>query len=154
MEPGGPQRPGPLPVAWDEAREVVALVLTLCAALMAVAPIVFRIIDGQIDRAGFRSAMQGATFSVTGVAILGAAVLVATTPAVDVTPKLRRLVAWTAALIVVLCALHILDLLFAESAGVRKFFLRFPTIASRPLPTGLMAGLAGWLARRVVPFPA
>lgn len=155
MSSAGPDDLGPAPVSWDEAREVVALVLSLCAGLMALAPVAFRVIDGQWDRNGFRSALQGATTPVTGLVILGAAVIVATTPAADVTPRLRTIVNLVAAIVVVLCVAHILDLLFAESAGgVRRFFTRFPTIAWRPLPTALMAGMAGWLARRVVPFPS
>lgn len=154
MEPAGPPDRGPVPVSWDEAREVVALVLSLCAALMALAPVAFRLIDGQWDRNGVRSALQGATTPVTGLVILGAAVIVATTPAADVTPRLRRIVNFVAVVVVTLCVVHILDLLFAESAGgVRRFFTRFPTILWRPAPTALMAALAGWMARRVVPFP-
>lgn len=128
--------------------------LGVCAASMALAPLAFRVIDGQWDRNGFRSALQAATTPVTGLVILGAAVIVATTPAADVTPRLRGIVNLVAMTVVVLCVAHILDLLFAESAGgVRRFFTRFPTILWRPAPAGLMAGVAGWLARRVVPFP-
>ena len=154
MHPAGPDDPGTAPVSWDEARELIAIVLGLCAASMALAPIAFRLIDGQLDRDGFRSALQGATTPSTGLVILGAAVIVATTPAADVTPRLRTLVNLVAVVVVVLCVAHILDLLFAESAGgVRRFFTRFPTILWRPAPAGLMAGLASWTARRVVPFP-
>ena len=153
MDPAGPDGPGPAPVSWDEAREVIALVLSFCAASMALAPVAFRLIDGQWDRNGFRSALQGATTPTTGVVILMAAMIVATTPAADVTPRLRRIVNLVAAIVVVLCVIHIIDLLFAESAGgVRRFFTRFPTILWRPAPAALMAGVAGWTARRVVPF--
>lgn len=154
MDRSEPDVGGPAPVSWDEAREIVALVLSLCALLMALAPVTFRLIDGQWDRNGFRSALQGATTPVTGLVILGAALVVATTPALDVTPRLRSIVSIVATIVVVLGVVHILDLLFAESAGgIRRFFTRFPTILWRPAPTTLMAGLAGWLARRVVPFP-
>lgn len=154
MAPTGPDGLGPAPVSWDEAREVVALVLSICAASMALAPVAFRLIDGQWDRNGLRSALQGATTPVTGFVILGAALIVATTPAADVTPRLRSIVNLVAAVVVTLCVIHILDLLFAESAGgTRRFFTRFPTILWRPAPTALMAGMAGWMARRVVPFP-
>jgi hypothetical protein len=154
MHPAGSGDPGPVPVSWDEAREVIALVLSFCAASMALAPIAFRLIDGQWDRNGFRSALQGATTPATGLVVLAAAVVVATTPAADVTPRLRRIVNLVAVIVVVLCVIHILDLLFAESAGgVRRFFTRFPTILWRPGPAALMAGVASWTARRVVPFP-
>ena len=155
MDPARPDDLGPAPVSWDEAREIVALVLSLCAALMALAPVAFRLIDGQWDRNGLRSALQGATTPVTGLVVLGAALVVATTPAADVTPRLRWIVNLVAAVVVTLCVIHILDLLFDESAGgLRRFFTRFPTILWRPAPTALMAGLAGWMARRVVPFPS
>lgn len=154
MDPAGPHERGPAPVSWDEAREVVALVLTLSAAFIAVGALLFRLIDGQWDRSGFRSALQGATSPTIGLVILGAALIVATTPAADVIPRLRQAVNVVALLILVLAVAHIVDLLFAETAGgVRRFFTRFGTIMWRPLPTALMAGVAGWLARRVVPFP-
>lgn len=154
MEPAGRDDRGPAPVSWDEAREIVALVLSLCATFMALGPVAFRLIDGQWDRNGLRSALQGSASPSTGIVILAAAVLVATTPAVDVTPRLRRIVSLVATIVVILAIVHILDLLFAESAGgVRRFFTRFATILWRPAPTALMGGMAGWLARRVVPFP-
>ncbi|MEM7141820.1 MAG: hypothetical protein AAF548_12395 [Actinomycetota bacterium] len=154
MEPTGPPERGPAPVSWDEAREVVALVLTVCAASVAIGAVFFRLVDGQLDRDGVRSALQGATSPSTGLIILGAGLIVATTPAQDVAPRLRQAVNVVAMLILVLAVLHIVDLLFAETAGgVRRFFTRFGTIAWRPLPTALIAGCAGWLARRVVPFP-
>lgn len=154
MEPGGPHQQGPLPVAWDEAREVVALCLALCAALMAAAPIASRLIDGQLDRWAWNGTLISATTPSVGLVILGAAVLVATTPAVDVAPGTRRSVTIVSTAILVLAVVLIIDILFGPTAGgVREFFRRFPTILRSPLPTALMAGLAGWLARRVVPFP-
>ncbi|GJM37260.1 MAG: hypothetical protein DHS20C19_06270 [Acidimicrobiales bacterium] len=154
MEPGGQGEHGPLPVAWDEAREVVALGLTLCAALMAAAPIVSRLIDGQLDRWAWNGTLISSTTPSVGVVILGAAVLVATTPAVDVAPGTRRAVSIVSTVITVLAVVLILDILFGPTAGgVREFFRRFPTILRSPLPTALMAGMAGWLGRRVVPFP-
>ena len=154
MHPAGPDDPGPAPVSWDEAREVIALVLGFCAAAMALSPLAFRLIDGQWDRDGFRSALQGATTPSTGLVVLGAAVIVATTPAADVTPRLRGFVNLVALVVVALCVIHILDLLFADSAGgVRRFFTRFATVLWRPAPAGLMAGMASWTALRVVPFP-
>ena len=154
MAPPHPPDSAPGVVPWDEAREVVALVLTLCAALMVLAPIAFRLIDGQADRAGFRSALQGASAPVVGVVILGAAVLIATTPAADVTPRLRSMVTVVAWLVIAVSVMTIVDLLFAETAGgMRRFFTRFPTILWRSAPTALMAGVAAWTAWRVVPFP-
>ena len=153
MDRAGPDNFGPAPVPWDEARELVAIVLSLVAVLIAVSPILIRLIDGQLDRNGFRSALTGAT-PTTGLLTLGAAVLVATTPAADVTPRLRSLV--TGACLIV-CAIGVLasfDVLFADAAGgVRHFFTRFPTILRFSGSAALLSGTAAWVARRVVPFP-
>ncbi len=154
MEPAGPNGNGPAPVPWDEAREVVSLILAICAGLMVLSPVAFRLIDGQSDRAALRSAVTGAG-PTTGIVILGAAVLVATTPALDVTPRLRTFVFRVAVLVLVFAVVAILDTLFAESAGgVRRFFTRFPTILRFPGPAALLSGTAAWLARRVVPLPS
>lgn len=155
MDSAGPPERGPAPVSWDEAREVVALGLSLCAALMTLAPIIIRLIDGQLDRWAWNGTLTSSTQPLVGIIILGAAVLVATTPAVDVAPGLRRAVNVVAGFVLLLALILIVDLLFGPTAGgVRNFFKRFPTIMRFPLPTALMAGLAGWLARRVVPFPS
>gem|GEM_PF-1269676 len=151
-------RPGPNDrgldlVPWDEAREVVVVVLTLCAASMVLAPILFGLVDGQYDRAGFASSLSGLR-PLTGFVVLGAATLTATTPAADVVPRLRSAVAGVATLIMVIGVLSIFEILFSDSAGgVRRFSLRFPTILTFKGPATLMAGCAAWLARRVIPFP-
>ena len=44
-EGGGPGANGPLPVSWDEARELVALVLLLSAASIVVSPVVRELAD-------------------------------------------------------------------------------------------------------------
>lgn len=154
MDGAGAHERGPTPVAWDEAREVVALGLTLCAALMAVAPIVNRFIDGQLDRWAWNGTLASSTQPVVAFAVLGAALLVATTPPADVAPATRRAVSLVSTFILALAVILILDILFGPTAGgVRAFFRRFPTALRFPAPTALMAAMAGWLARRVVPFP-
>ena len=154
MEPGGPHDQGPLPVAWDEAREVVTLGLALCAALMAIAPIVARLLDGQFDRWAWNGTLQASTTPTVGIVTLGSAVLVATTPAVDIAPATRKAVTVASTVVLLLAVVLILDTLFGPTAGgVREFFRRFPVIARSSLPTALMAGMANWMARRVVPFP-
>lgn len=141
-------------MSWDEAREVVTLLLVISAALVVLAPVIARLIDGQIDRDGLGSMTDGIGPS-SGLLLLGAGVLVATTPPEDVVPALRRALVQVAAVAVVLGVIAILDLLFADAAGgVRRFFLRFPTMMRRPVPGTLLAGAALWLGRRVVPFPA
>jgi len=144
---------GPAPVPWDEAREVVALVVTLAAALIVAAPILGRLIDGQLDRNGVRSALTGAT-PTAGLLLLGAAVLVATTPAADVTPVLRSIVVRVSVAVFVVAIIAVFDILFADAAGgVRHFFTRFPTILRFSGPAALLSGAAAWVAHRVVPFP-
>jgi hypothetical protein len=153
MDPTGPNARGPDLVPWDEAREVVTLVLAIAAVLMALAPIAFRLIDGQSGREAFRSALTGAG-PTTGLVTLAAAVLIAMTPAVDVTPGLRVTVFRVSVLVLVLALLSIFEMLFAEPAGgVRVFFNRFPTILRFSGPGALFSGTAAWLARRVVAFP-
>ena len=145
---------GPDLIPWDEAREIVTVVLTLAAASMTLAPILHRLIDGQYDRNGFVSAMAGVR-PLTGALVLGAATLVATTPFADMVPKLRAAVAGVALLVTVIGIVSILEILFSESAGgVRHFFVRFPTILTFKGPATLMAVTAAWVAHRVIPFPS
>jgi ABC-type Fe3+ transport system permease subunit len=140
-------------VTWDEAREVVTLLLLVSAALVLVAPILARLIDGQLDRAGW-GAMTDGVQPTSGLMLLAAGVLVATTPPADVVPALRRTLVRVAFVAVLLGLVGIIDLLFAESTGgTRRFFLRFPQIMRFKLPGTLLAGAALWLGRRVVPFP-
>ncbi len=140
-------------VSWDEARELVALVLSIAAVLITVAPVLGRLIDGQLDRNGLRSALTGAT-PTTGLLALGAAVLVATTPVVDVTPRLRSTVVAVSLLVCAVALVASLDILFSEaSGGVRGFLTRFPTILRFSGPAALLGGTAAWVARNVVPFP-
>jgi hypothetical protein len=154
MESGGPNGVGPHAVPWDEAREVVTLILALAATLMVLSPVAFRFIDGQFDRAAFRSSLTGAG-PLTGLVVIGAGILVATTPAVDVTPLLRTVVFRVALLVLVIALLAMFETLFAEPAGgVREFFKRFPTTLRFSTPGALFAGTAAWLSRRVVAFPA
>jgi hypothetical protein len=153
MDPSGSDELGPAPVPWDEAREVVTLVLTIAAALIASSPILGRLIDGQSDRSGLRSALTGAT-PTTGLLVLGAAVLVATTPAADVAPQLRSIVVTVSLVVFAIAIVAMLDVLFDDAAGgVRRFFTRFPTILRFSGPAALLSGTAAWVSRRVVPFP-
>jgi len=154
MDPDGSDEVGPDLVPWDEAREVVALMLALAAALMVLSPVAFRLIDGQFDRAAFRSSLAGAG-PLTGLVVLGAGVLVATTPTVDVTPRLRTIVFRVAVLVLVIALAAMFETLFSEpTGGVREFLKRFPTTLRFSIPSALFAGTAAWLARRVVAFPS
>ena len=153
MAPKGPDEIGPAAVPWDEARELVALVLAIAALFVAVSPILGRFIDGQLDRDGFRSALTGAN-PTAGLMTLGAALLVATTPAVDVTPRLRATVVMVSTLVFAIAVFAVLDILFDDATGgMRRFFSRFPTILRFSGSAALLSGTAAWVALRVVPFP-
>lgn len=150
----GPIDRSPNLIPWDEAREIVIVVLVLTATSMTLAPVLHRLLDGQYDRNGFVSAMGGVR-PLTGALVLGAAILVATTPAVDMVPKLRSAVAGVALLIFAIGIIAIFEILFSGSAGgVRHFFVRFPTILTFKGPATLMAAAAAWVAHRVIPFPS
>ena len=78
-----------LPVSWDEAREALIVVLLVCAVLRMLGPL-----SGFIDeRWGvFSDDLAELTRNAsptTGLMVIGAAVLVATTPQVDLVPSLR-----------------------------------------------------------------
>ena len=90
-----------LPVSWDEAREALIVVLLVCARLRMLGPL-----SGFIDeRWGvFSDDLAELTRNAsptTGLMVIGAAVLVATTPQVDLVPSLRTatvVIAWVVTL--------------------------------------------------------
>lgn len=153
MAAPGPRSGGPAPISWDEARELILIVLLVCATAMVLSPILARLIDGQLNRDGIGSAVTGAQ-PTTGLIVLAASILVATTPPEDLVPTLRRATFQVALLVAVIGLIAMLDVLFSPAAGgVRNFFARFPAILRFSGPATLMAGIAAWTARRVVAFP-
>ncbi len=140
----------PLAVTWDEAREVLVVVLLVAALLHLVAPML-------------RYADQGRSFAwwddlygvlnnvdaLTGLMLLGAAVAVCTTPAADIVPRLRWAVYWISVLVVVLGLIAIVNVLSVATPGDAAM-LRLSVLAWRPGPAVLLAGTAAWMARRVV----
>ena len=121
-------------VPWDEAREILSVVLLVAVALHTAAPMIRFI--GQERSYPLWDGLYGVLANVdavTGVLLLGAAVAVCTTPAADVVPRLRK-VAYTAALIVVaLGVLSIINVLSVASAGDTAL-MRIALIAWRPAP--------------------
>lgn len=139
-------------VAWDEAREVLVVVLLASAMLHLVAPMVRY--AGVASRYSFWEDLYSALANVnalTGVLLLGAAVAVCTTPAADVVPRLRQTVYWASLAVVVLGVVAVVNVLSAPSAGDAAA-LRLAVVAWRPGPALLLSGSAAWMSRRVVLF--
>lgn len=146
---------GPLPVAWDEARELVAIVLLVAAVMVAVAPGVRFI--GQGGPFGFWDDVADVLLGINttvGLLLLGSAILVCTVSPVDVVPALRRAVVIISAVIAVLGFVALVLELTSPSANEREaVWIRLQLVLRRSAPATLLAGTAAWLAHRVVPFP-
>ena len=152
---GGPDPSGPPPVAWDEARELVALVLLVSAAMIVVAPGVLFI--GVGGRFGFWDDLADILANVNptvGLLLLGAAVLVCTTPPVDVVPLLRRAVLVVSAVVALLgIVVMLIELTSPSAVSDQAVWIRLQLVLRRSAPATLMAATASFLAHRVVPFP-
>lgn len=140
----------PLAVAWDEAREVLVVVL-LGAALLHVAAPMIRYAG--IDRRypwwdDLHSALTNVN-AITGLLLIAAAVAVCTTPAADMVPRLRQTVYWVSLIVALLGVLAIINVLSVPSAGDATA-MRLAVVAWRPAPAVLLSGCAAWMARRVV----
>jgi len=140
----------PLAVAWDEAREVLVVVLLATALLHVVAPMIRY---AGIDRRypwwdDLHSALTNVN-TLTGLLLVGAAVAVCTTPADDMVPRLRQSVYWASVAVALLGVLAIVNVLSVPSAGDATA-MRLAVVAWRPGPAVLLSGCAAWMARRVV----
>ena len=140
----------PLTVAWDEAREVLVVVLLATALLHVAAPMIRY---AGIDRRypwwdDLHSALTNVN-ALTGLLLVGAAVAVCTTPADDMVPRLRQSVYWASVAVALLGVLAIVNVLSVPSAGDATA-MRLAVVAWRPGPAVLLSGCAAWMARRVV----
>ena len=140
----------PTPVAWDEAREVLVVVLLVATLLHVVAPMIRYI---GIDRRypwwdDLHSALTNVN-ALTGVLLVGAAAAVCTTPASDVVPRLRQSLYWISVAVALLGVLAIVNVLSVPSAGDAAA-MRLAVVAWRSGPAVLLSGCAAWMARRVV----
>jgi len=152
-EPGGDDSAddSELPVSWDEAREVVVVVLLTAAVLRILSPFL-----GYLD-AGVGGALADDIAEITrnadvftGILLLGAGCLIATTPAVDVVPALRRAGVLIATAIAVMAAWAlVIELTRASGSGVLG---RLQSVFGRSGPGLMLAATSAWLARRVIPF--
>ena len=140
----------PLAVAWDEAREVLAVVLLAAALLHMVAPMIRY---AGIDRRyswweDLYSALTNVN-ALTGILLLGASLAVCTTPAADMVPRLRQSVYWASVAVAVVGVVAVINVLSVPSAGDAAA-LRLAVVAWRPGPAVLLSACAAWMARRVV----
>ena len=141
-----------LPISWDEAREVVIVVLLVAASLYIISPIVGWL-DPRVRNAAFADDLAFMARNVSpssGLMLLGAGVLLATTPRSDVVPALRRavvLIAGTAVLVGVVAM--IVELTRVSGSGMSA---RLQTIFGRSGPGVLLAATTRWLALRVESF--
>lgn len=140
-----------LPISWDEAREVVVVVLLAAAALRVVSPFL-----GYLEsRVGGALADDIAEVTrnadvFTGMLLLGAGCLIATTPVVDIVPALRRAGVLMATVVAVMAGWAlVVELTRASGSGVLG---RLQSVFGRSGPGLILATTSAWLARRVVPF--
>ncbi len=139
-----------LAVAWDEAREILVVALLAAALLHVVAPVIRYL---GIDRRypwwdDLHSALTNVN-ALTGVLLLGAAVVVCTTPAADMVPRLRQSVYWISLAVAALGVVAIINVLSVPSAGDAAA-MRLAVVAWRSGPAVLLSACAAWMARRVV----
>ena len=148
---GGSNRRGTTPLARGEAVEVVVVISLAAAVMVVAAPMVRRIADGQLDRAGIQSALTNIDAR-SGLLLLLAAGLVATAPNAEVVPLLRSTVVRISAVIAVLGGLAMVLILTDVSAlsGAKGVLDRLGIVMARSGPGALLAGAATWLGRRVV----
>ncbi len=140
-----------LPVSWDEAREVVVVVLLTAAVLRVLSPLLGYLDSGRGGALSDDIAELTRNADVfTGVLLLGAGCLIATTPAVDVVPALRRTCVWIATTVAVMAGWAlIIELTRASGSGVLG---RLQSVFGRSGPSLLLAATSAWLGRRVIPF--
>ena len=140
----------PVAVAWDEAREVLVVVLLAAALLHLVAPMIRY--AGMDRRYSWWEDLHSTLTNVnalTGVLLVGAAVSVCTTPAADMVPRLRQSVYWASIAVAVLGVVAIINVLSVPSAADATA-TRLAIVAWRSGPAVLLSGSAAWMARRVV----
>lgn len=139
-----------LPISWDEARELIIVILLAGAVLRLLGPIAGYVDDNWGTFSDTLAELTRNAAPTTGLMVLGAGVLIATTPRNDVVPALRRATIIVATLVLLSGAIAIfVQLTRVSSAGV---FGRLETVFSRSGPAVLFAGAGRWLALRVVPF--
>lgn len=142
------------PVPWDEARELLVIVITAAALLWILQPVVEVLTDGV--GYGLTDDLQIALRHVDpvgGALVLAAAVVLASTPAVDVVPSLRRGLGVVAAMVTVAGIVALGVELVGQSAAVEAT-TRLQAVMARSGPGTLLSATAWWMAARVRALPA
>ncbi len=139
-------------VAWDEAREILVVVLLVAALLHLVGPMVrYTTLDHEYWQwSGLFQALTNVN-ALTGLLLLGSAVAVCTTPAADMVPRLRKWVFWAAAAVAVMGVVLTVNILTTSSYGTTAG-TRLAAVIWVPAPATVLSGTAAWMARKVVLF--
>lgn len=141
-----------LPVSWDEAREVLIVVLLVAAVLYIISPFI-GFFDTRLQGGTFGDDVAFLTRQVSpssGTMLLLAGILIATTPPGDVVPALRRAVIVIAGVAVFIGFIAVVvELTRVSGSGMAA---RLASAFARSVPGALLAGAGRWLAMRVVPF--
>jgi len=141
-------------VPWDEAREVLAVVLLLAAVLYIGGPVVrYLAADRQF---GFWDDLRVMLSNInvsSGLLLVGAAVTICTAPRGDTVPVLRRAVSIVATVVTVFGIFAIINVLTATTAD-DSVALRIAQVMLSSGPGAMLAGVAAWLVDRVDVLPA
>ncbi|RMH74962.1 MAG: hypothetical protein D6683_12015 [Actinomyces sp.] len=138
---------------WDEARELLVIVLAAAALLWILQPVVEVLTDGV--GYGLTDDLQVALRHVDplgGALMLAAAVVLASTPAVDVVPRLRRGLGVVTAVVAVAGIVALGVELVGQSAAVEPT-TRLQAVMARSGPGALLSVTAWWMVARVRAFP-
>ncbi len=150
MDDGGDRRASA--VVWDEAREILVVVLLVAALLHLAGPMAryATLGDEYWQWAGLFQALTNVN-ALTGLLLLGASVAVCTTPAADMVPRLRKWVFWAAAAVALLGVVLTVNILTTSSYGTTAG-TRLAAVIWVPAPATVLSGAAAWMARKVVLF--
>jgi len=140
-----------LPISWDEAREIVIVVSTAAAVLLMLSPVI-GFFEGRFPGA-FGDDVAELTRNAaptTGLLVLLAATLIATTPRDEIVPALRTAVGIVAFVVAAAgVAAMTVELTRPSASGV---FARLQSIFGRSGPGAMLGATARWLVLRVEPF--
>jgi cytochrome bd-type quinol oxidase subunit 2 len=137
------------PVSWEEAREVLIVVLLIVALGYLTGPLVRQFaVDNRYDFWEDMRVVLGNIDVVSGMLLVGAALAVCTAPADATVPALSRAASLVAKTFTVLGIVAMINVLTARNAA-DSFFLRISLLMVASGPGTLLAGLAAWLVDRV-----
>jgi cytochrome bd-type quinol oxidase subunit 2 len=137
------------PVSWDEAREVLTVVLLTSALGYLTGPLVRQLAADN----GYRfwddlRFVLGNINVVSGLLLVGAALVVCTAPGDATVPALRRAASVLAKVVTVLGIVAMINVLTVRDPA-DSVFLRISLVMVASGPGTLLAGLAAWLVDRV-----